>query len=211
VSIRGRSLTNSDPQPPHARGQTLLDTWSITAEELSEIVDANPSLRGMLAGYVAEFKLAEFLSKNATVTDSFKHDDHDRSTKGDRVIEYRSRRFVIESKSLQTNSVKKVENGISGTVQVDASDRRPVMLADGSTLNTTCLLVGEFDVLAVNLFAFFGEWRFAFAKNGDLPRSTYRRYSPEQQSQLLATSVRVTWPLEHPFHTDLFALLDELS
>ena len=33
---------------------TILDEWEITAEELTEPLDENPSLRGMLLGYVAD-------------------------------------------------------------------------------------------------------------------------------------------------------------
>jgi hypothetical protein len=42
---------------------------------------------------------------------------------------------------------------------------------------TTNLVVGGFDLLAINLFEFGAEWRFAFAKNRDLPRSTFRKYT----------------------------------
>jgi hypothetical protein len=41
-----------------------------------------------------------------------------------------------------------------GKAQVDASDSRTISLPDGSTMKTTCLLRGEFDILAVNCFAF---------------------------------------------------------
>jgi hypothetical protein len=37
--------------------ETILSRWSITAEELTLAIDENPSLRGMLLGYVAELKL----------------------------------------------------------------------------------------------------------------------------------------------------------
>ena len=37
--------------------ETILKQWSITDEELTIAIDENPSLRGMLLGYVAEYKL----------------------------------------------------------------------------------------------------------------------------------------------------------
>lgn len=83
-------------------------------------------------------------------------------------------------------------------------------LPDGSALNTTCLLVGEFDVLAINVFGFFDEWQFVFALNKDLPRSTFRRYTPEQRRHLLATLVPVRWPPGGILTTDLFVLFDRL-
>lgn len=139
-----------------------------------------------------------------------KDDDHDRKKKGDLRVSYKGREFVIETKSLQTNSIREEDGVFRGKAQCDASDRRVVKLPDGSTMNTTCLLVDEFDVLAVNIFGFFDEWRFVFALNRDLPRSTFRNYTPEQREHLLATLVPVTWPPAPIFTTDLFVLFDRL-
>ena len=47
---------------------TVLDRWKLTAEELTAVVDENPSLRGMLLGYVAEQKLAKLLENHDHVT-----------------------------------------------------------------------------------------------------------------------------------------------
>ena len=97
-----------------------------------------------------------------------------------------------------------------GKAQVDGSDRRIIELPDGSTLNTTLLLRGEFDVLAVNCYAFEGKWRFIFARNRDLPSSNYRRYSEEQKKFLIASLIPVTWPPESPFYANLKDLLDDM-
>ncbi len=188
----------------------VLDRWQITADDLTRIVDENPSLRGMLFGYVAELKLSELLEAHADVSDSIKYDDHDRTQKGDRVVNYKGVTITIESKSLQSNSIRRDEDRWLGRAQVDASDRRTVTLPDGSTLNTTLLLTGEFDILAVNIFAFEDRWRFVFAKNSDLPRSKHRKYTATQRQHLLASLVKVTWPVEPPFCDEIFPLLDEL-
>ena len=165
----------------------------------------------MLLGYVAEYKLRSmwFMGKPG-VTLYVKHDDHDRKKKGDLVVTYKERPFIIESKSLQTHSIRKEGDVWLGKAQCDASDRRTVTFADGSTLETTCLLAGEFDILAVNLFAFENQWRFVFAKNSDLPRSTYKKYTPEQQSKLLASLVPVSWPPQPPFSDEPFSLMDQM-
>lgn len=98
----------------------------------------------------------------------------------------------------------------AGVTQVDGSDKREVLLPDGSKILTTNLLVGEFDILAVNCFTFEEKWNFAFAPNRSLPRSKFRNYTPEQREHLLATLVPVTWPPSGIFTDNLFALFDRL-
>jgi len=190
--------------------ENILEKWKITAYALTDLLAQNPSLRGMLFGYVAEFKLEELWLQPPKITACFKTDDHDRRKKGDRVIIYQGEQFIIEAKSLQTNTIAYKDGQWTAKSQVDASDRRQITLPNGTTLSTTCLLVGEFDVLAVNTWSFEEEWSFAFAKNKELPRTSWRGYTPEQRQCLLATTVQVTWPPEPPFHDDLFEVLDEL-
>ena len=190
--------------------ETILDRWDFTAQDLTALVDRNPSLRGMLLGYLAELKLERLWLESPGVSNVLKPDDHDRRRKGDRVVFYEGRRFTFESKSLQTKTVCKTDDGWTGKAQVDASDKRLVELPDGSTLPTTCLRRGEFDILAVNVFEFSKQWRFVFAKNQDLPASSYRRYTTYQRSHLLATLVKVCWPPKPPFREEPFTLMDEL-
>jgi transcriptional regulator with XRE-family HTH domain len=191
--------------------EDILSRWGLTPRDLTALLQQNPSLRGMLLGYAAEFKFEELWLQHPGISDSFKYDDHDRSGKGDRVIVYQGERFITEIKSLQTNTIRCEQGRWLAKAQVDASDRRNVTLPDGSVLSTTCPLVGEFDVLAVNLFSFAEEWRFVFAKNSDLPRSTYSQYTPYQREHLLASTIQVTWPPEPPFCDDLYEVLDALK
>jgi len=189
---------------------TIFERWGLTAEELSEVIDSNPSLRGFMIGYVGEFKLWRMLLADKRISQAHKYDDHDRMHKNDVAVSYKGHEFTFEVKSLQTNSIRKVEEVYSGDFQCDASDRRPVRLPNGQTIETTCLLVGGFDIVAVNLFAFRQKWDFAYALNRDLPRSKSNKYTPKQRKYLLATSVNITWPLQAPFVTDPFLLLDKL-
>lgn len=189
--------------------KTILAKWQITAQELTSLVESNPSLRGVLLGYVAEKKFQDMFLGHRGISKVGKADDHDRSKKGDRHIVYKGVDIVIEVKSLQTNTVRRLADGTwYGKAQVDASDKRPVRLPNGEVLSTTCLVTGEFDLLAVNLFAFEEKWRFVFAKNDDLPRSMWKGYTPEQRKYLLATLVKITWPPKPPFYDDPFSLLD---
>lgn len=241
--------------------KTILETWGISAEYLTDVVNCNPSLRGMIVGYIAERKLKEQFEAHKRTDAHRKDDDHDREKKGDLVVTYNDEEFRIEVKSLQTNQVevlmpdgtwmklmekKLVGRGPSpgskkngkpkvgkpihkwiqderyaaldddfkqstkyrGKFQCDASDKRKVVLKNGDEVSTTLLKVGEFDVLAAGLFGFRGNWEFGFALNEDLPRSTHGDYTEEQRKQLIASLIDVTWPLEKPFVSDPFELLD---
>ncbi len=190
--------------------ESILKKWALTESELTEIINENPSMRGLMLGYIAEYKLRKMFFSDPKFTNVPKDDDHDRSRKGDLRITFKSREFKIECKSLQTNSVRKVGNVFHGKYQCDASDRRKVTFSDGSTIETTCLLVGEFDVIAVNLFSFGERWRFAFALNHDLPRSRYPKYSDLQKNELLSSIMPITWPLSDPYVGDPTILFDRL-
>lgn len=196
--------------PPEIHSATILDRWGITARQLTDLVNDNPSLRGIMLGYVAEHKFRELVEKHPHISSSKKHDDHDRSRKSDRVIIYKGMEFSIEVKSLQTNLTGRVDGRWTGRAQVDGSDRRIVKFPDGTELNTTLLLRGEFDILAVNCFAFENKWNFAFALNRDLPKSRFKKYTETQRDQLIASLVPVTWPPEPPFVSDPFSLVERL-
>lgn len=198
------------PRLEKLKSQNILQRWGLTVEELTEIVNSNPSMRGLMFGYVAEYKLRKMFFDDPRIKDLTKDDDHDRSRKGDARFTYKGRSFRVECKSLQTNTIRKEPTGFKATFQCDASDRRLVVFSDGSKKETTCLKMGEFDILAVNLFALEETWRFAFALNSDLPRSKYNKYTPYQRNELLASSMTITWPLNPPFVENPFVLLDRI-
>jgi hypothetical protein len=188
----------------------LLEQWGVTLSELNRILVSRPSLRGILVGFIAEYKLSEMWFTDPRIDKLVRYENHDRTRYGDFGFLYKGLPISVQVKSLQTNSVRKTETGYTGTFQCDASDRRAVRLPNGQVVETTCLVVGGFHLLAVNLFEFGQEWRFAFAKNSDLPRTRSSKYTPEQRQYLLATSIRITWPLQPPFYENSFAVLDEI-
>jgi len=189
---------------------TILERWKITAEELTDVIDRNPSLYGFLLGYVGELQLRKQWFSDERVAQVHKFDDHDRRHKNDLSVHYLGTDFSIEVKSLQTNSIRQSEAGYTGNFQCDASDRRPVILPNRKKVETTCLVVGGFDIVAVNLYAFRQQWEFGFALNRDLPRTTSKKYKPSEQKYLLATLVPISLPLQEPFVGDPFLLLDQL-
>lgn len=192
---------------------TILEKWQITAEDLTKIVEDNPSLRGFMFGYVSEYKARTYFAGHDGITNLMKYDDHDRTSKGDISFQYKGKEFRIEAKSLQTNSVVSLGgDSWAGKFQCDASDRREILLPNGHTVNTTCLAVGEFDIVAVSLYAFGDQWRFAFAKNSDLPHpgNRSRNVAAEDREYLIKTLIDISWPLQAPFTTDVYSLLDSM-
>ena len=189
----------------------ILDLWGVTIGELNEIVAASPSLRGFMFGYVSEYKLKKMWFSDERIHKLLKYDNHDRTRKSDVTFIYKGVEISVEVKSLQSASIGKAGETLTGKFQCDASDRRKASLPNGETLETTCLVVGEFDLLAVNLFDFEKRWRFAFARNRDLPRSEYKKYTSQQREHLLATLISITWPLQPPFQSEPFMLLDDIA
>jgi hypothetical protein len=192
------------------KSPSLLEDWDIDLSDLSTLINDNPSLRGMLFGYIAESKLRTQWFSNEAITHAIKYDDHDRQRKGDLVVTYKDQLFVVECKSLQTDSIEVVNGVWYGRTQCDGSDRRFVKLSNGSKVLTTLLPVGEFDILAVNCFSFGNKWKFAFAKNSDLPKTNSKKYTERQRNELLASLIPVSWPPKPPFHDNPYKLMDEL-
>jgi len=222
--------------------RSILDYFDVSLEFLTNVVIDNPSLRGIVLGYVAEAKLKEILMSHGRGSAFRKDDDHDRKKKGDLVVTYKGFEFKIEVKSLQTNTVEmqtakgewlrkiikqkgpgkpnpnyipvwekqRFKAEYRGQLQCDASDKRTVKFPDDSRVETTNLLFGGFDILAACLFAFREKWDFGFALNRDLPASTNPAYTPYQREQLITSMIPITWPLQSPFVTDIYELLDKL-
>lgn len=197
----------------------FLEGWDLTYDEINELLTDNPSLRSFVMGYAAEIKCRNMFFRNHPhITSIYKPDDHDRTEKGDWIITYKGQRIGVEVKSLQTVSLKPKKK--SGTVdpfyQCDASDARTVIFEDGSSVHTTALLVGEFDVVAVNIHAFNGKWDFAFCKNEDLltmagaTRGAAKNFTELQQLNLIKTTQPMPFAVPAPYTRDPFKLFDEI-
>lgn len=85
---------------------SILEVWDIDESYFTDVVRDNPSLRGMILGYIAEKKLKDLFVSSGKTTNHRKDDDHDRNKKGDLTLDYKGVEIVIEVKSLQTNSIK---------------------------------------------------------------------------------------------------------
>ena len=91
---------------PHAEEVTsILDEWDIDERYFTDVVRDNPSLRGIILGYVAERKLKDLFISSGKTDNHRKDDDHDRDKKGDLTLSYKGEEIILEVKSLQTNSI----------------------------------------------------------------------------------------------------------
>jgi len=191
--------------------------WNADQREFNEVFNRNPSLMGMMKGYMAEEKLkVDVLERHPKVENLFSPDDHDRDLKGDWRFDWEGEHIVVEVKCLQSNYVEGRQtlegtNAWKGKYQCDASDRREIELENGDTVETTLLEVGEFDILAVGIFEFGNEWNFVFAKNEDLPKTTYHSYSEAAQERLIKGMHSIEYPLsEDSIYTDdIWTLVEE--
>lgn len=77
----------------------FFDRLGVLAREVEDLIESSRSLRGFLIGYIAERKMVELVFPGYTLT---KPDDHDRTSKGDRLLEYKGQNIRIEVKSLQS-------------------------------------------------------------------------------------------------------------
>ena len=78
--------------------ESILKRWGINEQQLTKLVDENPSLRGILLGYVAEMKFHDAFLNHPAIMEKGKDDDHDRTRKGDRRIAYKGKTLIIEVK-----------------------------------------------------------------------------------------------------------------
>jgi hypothetical protein len=191
---------------------TILDDLDITVGQLTLLFEEKPSLRNMLLGCVAELKLRETITSFPKVSLSIKFTDHDQKRKESLYILYQGQTFAVEAQSLHTATIEWNEENRhwTGKAQVGVRESRQIMMPDGALLNTTLLLKDAFDILAVNCYAFEQKWGFIFARNSDLPTSTWRGYSETHREHLIASLIPVTFPPEPPFYSDLRLLLDEM-
>ncbi len=187
-----------------------LAEWDLTRDELNEIIAENPPVISVLSGFVTEYKFRKLWLGRRGISNVTRPLAADRATKCDFVFQYLDRQFSVEVKSLDRPKVQQEGDGWKGTFQCNASDSREVELPNGDKVVTNCLVVGQFDVLAVGLFSFGSQWRFAFARNDDLPRSRWKNYTEVQRKFLLPSSMRITWPLQPPYSADLFGVLDSI-
>ncbi|MBS2021742.1 MAG: hypothetical protein JST92_04990 [Deltaproteobacteria bacterium] len=204
-------IDKAHPAVAVARERVMSIVDLVPPVELVRAIKLAPSLRGMILGYLAEVFFEKSIASLEGVGNIMKHDDHDRTkNKSDRSFDCSGRRYTVQVKSIQTNSLgyNTQTGSIEADVQNDASDKRAVKIPGSKkSVTTTCYLRDEYDILAVPLFPFTGEWNFAYLRNKDCRSTTSEKYPKDVRPWLLATTERLAYPLEGAWTTDLVGLL----
>lgn len=214
MARRGK-YDRDDAEAKAARDRVVTIIDSVSPEDLVTSIKRAPSLRGMILGYIAEEMFEKYLPVKygfISSDDIEKHDDHNRQfNKSDRTIRVDGRLYRIQLKSVQTNSIKRnLQTGLlQADVQNDASDSRTIHLPSGRSVTTNCYARGDYDILAVPLFPFTGEWSYAYKRNIDCRATSSDKYLAEDACFLLATTEIITWPLTDAWTTDLGDLLSD--
>lgn len=140
-----------------------------TRDDLEELIDNNPYLRGYLQGYLAEAVLISRVKHLPHVDSVRKISDSD-AMKGDLEVIYKGKPIIIECKSVSGSTVKVDPIGESwvGSVGIKNSDSRFLSI-DGTMVKTSSLEKGTFDILAISCFAVDQTWDFLYIENQYLP------------------------------------------
>lgn len=155
----------------------------IPAEDLRLLIESNPSLRGYLQGYLAEYHLTNLIQSLPEVTSVEKIPDSDKQ-KGDLNVTYRGRILTIECKSLLTSGKNLSDPDVVGKVSLKSPGTRSVTSPNGESHISTHLPKGTFDILAICTYNITGTWAFYFVQNRFLPEA-------EDMPGMLATKLSV--------------------
>jgi hypothetical protein len=104
----------------------LIEDWGLTLDELNDILASRPSLRGIIIGFVAEYKLSRMWFSDPRIESLERYDNHDRTRPGDFGFLYKGLPISVQVKSLQTNSVRETKTGYVGTFQSGSGALRPL-------------------------------------------------------------------------------------
>ena len=178
---------------------------SLPEQDLLDMLDSNPSCKGMLLGYIAEQVLIKHLEQTGQFLGVTKIPDADK-TKGDIMVKYldsvgTEQSATIEVKCMGSRGVKEnlLEGGYNGSVCIKASDSR--LVGDQMTSSQER---GLFDILAICTITATGGWDFVFIHNKYLPGSD--GFSNRLKSTMLINTENTPC-----LHKDIFRVLRDMS
>lgn len=147
---------------------SIIDQFS--REDIEALIEENSYLRGYLQGYLAEKKLKDLLLQVSGVTEVHKIPDSKKG-KADFKVVYQGVEVLIESKSLQTGSIKDdiLNDTWRGTVSIKNTDKRELKIEGEQSIVSTHAIRGQYDILAISTYAVYGDWEFVYIENEYIP------------------------------------------
>jgi hypothetical protein len=144
----------------------------VTLEEIADLFRENSSLRGYCQGFVSERRLAQWLRTFPEIESVEKIPDQSEE-KGDLRVVYKGEILRIELKSIATDSVRHdvLNDTWQGKVRTKATDRRDIEIDGVGVIRTSCLIKGEFDILAISTLPVDGQWTYMFMDAAFLPET----------------------------------------
>lgn len=181
---------------------TLLSDF--TLEDIQELIELNPSLRGYLQGYLSEHRLKKYLLGVPGIESVEKIPDAS-SEKGDFRILYKNTPITIEAKSVSSRRISHdiLVDTWKGQVILKAPSSRDIDY-EGVTYRTSVLPRGTFDILAVCSFNVTKTWDYFFIKNKHLPVST-------KYSWALDPTFSVSPGVTPNLHSELVPILENIA
>lgn len=140
---------------------TNIAPLNLNVAQLTELLEENPSLRGMCVGYAIEYHVRSQLLQDPLVNSVLKMSDHSRESKFDFLVDTAVGDVRVEVKMLQNNGAIRMSKSYSGSTDC----------AEAGSIATFDILKSNLDVLAVSNPL---TGRTYFVRSEDLPDSMAR-------------------------------------
>jgi hypothetical protein len=82
----------------------IIEDWNISIEELNQILSTHSSIRGILSGFIAEYKSARLWFSDARIHTLRRDGNHDRRRPGDLGFTCQGVPISVQVKSLQSKT-----------------------------------------------------------------------------------------------------------
>lgn len=149
---------------------------NLTVSQLTDLLEENPSLRGMCMGYAVEYHVREQLLQEDVVNSVNKQRDHDRESKYDFLVDTIAGDIRIEVKMLRPNDIVRMSKSYSSVTHPEGIEE---------VIDTFDILKSTFDVLAVVNPTTFEAY---YILSSDLPDSTARTVPEEYRHMFCKTA-----------------------
>jgi hypothetical protein len=185
----------------------------ITPEKLILSMLSSSSAYSFAFGYASQYLFKDELENTRGVTNVITQVESDRDQPGDHAFNYNDKKFISEHKVPKSQKRKK---GYACRANISHRDKgRKILLPSGKEFKTNCIQVGEYDILAIFAYEYYGEARWIFCNMNSMPKyrpqKLPRMCKADRQyiyDNLYAKSITIELPLVAPWTDDLNSVLE---